>query len=258
MLIGMVHLRPLPGSPRYGGSLDDVLDGAMKDVVALTAGGADGAILENYGDAPFFPERVPPVTIAAMTAAAAILRANLPETFLFGINVLRNDATAAMSIATVVGAAFIRVNVHVGASVTDQGLIEGRANETLRLRAVLGSQVRILADAGVKHATPLGGHGVEEEARDAVERGLADGILLTGPRTGAPVHVEQVVSVRRAIPGVPLLAASGVTPDILPKLAPHCDGFIVGTWLKKDGKIAESVDPERVRALSSILRQERA
>jgi hypothetical protein len=257
-LIGMVHLRPLPGSPRYGGSLDEVFDRAIKDLDALKDGGADGAIVENYGDAPFLPDRVPPATIAAMTAAAALLRANAPDAFLLGINVLRNDAAAAMSIATVIGAAFIRVNVHVGAAITDQGIIAGMAHETSRLREGLRSRVRIFADAGVKHATALGGRGVEEEARDAVERGLADGILLTGPRTGSPVDVDAVISVRRVIPGVPLLAASGITPELAPKLAPHCDGFVVGTWIKREGRIGEPVDPERVRALNSLLRRIRA
>ncbi len=257
-LIGMVHLLPLPGSPRYGGSLERIFDRAVADLDALESGGADGAIIENFGDAPFYPGRVPPETIAAMTAAAALLRANVPEKFLLGINVLRNDAAAAMSIATVIGAGFIRVNVHTSAVIADQGIIVGTAHETLRLREALRSRVRIFADVGVKHATPLSGRGVESEARDAVERGLADGILMTGPRTGSPVDADSVISVRRAIPGIPLMAASGIVPDLATKLAPHCDGFVVGTWLKKEGRIGEPVDLERVRALSSLLRRIRA
>lgn len=257
-LIGMVHLRALPGSPRYGGDLDAVLEAASADLAALVQGGADGAIVENYGDAPYFPDHVPPATIAGMTAAAALLRSKVPATFRLGINVLRNDAAAAISIAAVARATFVRVNIHVGAAVTDQGIIAGRAHETLRLRQALGSRVQILADAGVKHATSLGGRSVEDEARDAVDRGLADGILLTGPRTGSPVDPDQVISVRRAVPGVPLFVASGVTPELAPQLAPHCDGFVVGTWLKRDGKIHEPVDPERVRELSSRIRRIRA
>ena len=74
-----------------------------------------------------------------------------------GINVLRNDARAALAIAAVVGAACIRVNVHTGARVTDQGLVEGRAAETLRLRRALGAEsVAIWADVNVKHSAPLG------------------------------------------------------------------------------------------------------
>jgi uncharacterized protein len=256
-LIGMIHLHPLPGSPRYRGSLEEVLESATADLVALVKGGADGAIVENYGDAPFHPDRVPPATIVAMTAAAAVLRSHAPEEFLLGVNVLRNDATAAMSIASVIGASFIRVNVHVGAAVSDQGILQGMAHETLRVRASLGKPVWILADAGVKHAATLGGQPVEDEARDAVERGLADGILVTGSRTGAPVDKDQLVSVRRAVPGVPLLAASGVTPERVRSLLSHCDGFIVGTALKREGRIALPVDPDRVRRFSAHLQRTR-
>jgi len=148
-LIGMIHLRPLPGSPK-GGDLDDVLAAAQTDAEVLTGAGVDGMILENFGDAPFAKDRVPAVTIAAMAVIARELRKdhNVP----LGVNVLRNDAGSALSIATVANADFIRVNVHVGAVVADQGVIEGKARETLLLRKTLGSSVLLFADVRVKHA----------------------------------------------------------------------------------------------------------
>jgi len=249
----MVHLRPLPGSPRYGGEIDPVLEAAVADLAGLAQGGADGAIIENFGDAPFFPGSVPPVTVAAMTATAVFLRAHAPKDFLLGINVLRNDAAAALSIAAVSGATFIRVNVHTGAVVADQGIITGQAHETLRLRAALGKPIAILADVGVKHAVPLAARSIEEEARDAAERGMADAILVTGARTGEPVDREQLISVRRAVPGVMVLCASGVDLDTVRVLEPHCDGFIVGTWLKRNGRLEEPIDVARVRQMGQAL-----
>ena len=44
-------------------------------------------------------------------------------------DVLRNDARAALAVAAATGAAFIRVNVHAGAVVADQGILEGEAAE---------------------------------------------------------------------------------------------------------------------------------
>jgi len=249
----MIHLRPLPGSPRYGGQIDSVLEAAVADLEVLAQGGADGAIIENFGDAPFFPGSVPPVTVAAMTAAAVFLRAHAPKDFLLGVNVLRNDAAAALSIAAVAGASFIRVNVHTGAAVTDQGILSGQAHETLRLRAALGRPIAILADVGVKHAAPLGQRSIEDEARDAVERGLADAILVTGGRTGGAVDRERLIVVRRAVPGAMVLCASGVDPDNARTLEAHCDGFIVGTWLKRNGHVEEPVDPARVRQMGQVL-----
>src|SRR5207245_839512 len=97
-----------------------------------------------------------------------------------GVNVLRNDACAALGIAATVGAAFIRVNVHSGVAASDQGILEGRAAETLRLRDALGVPVAIWADVHVKHARPLDSEDVARAAEDAVERGLADAILVSG------------------------------------------------------------------------------
>lgn len=139
-VIGMVHLRPLPGAPKAptdgAAAMDTVVERAVADVRALERGGVDGVMIENFGDAPFHPDDVPKHTVAATTRAAAAVTDT--TTLPIGINVLRNDAKAAVSVAAAVDAAFVRVNVHTGARVTDQGIVEGRAHETLRLRERLG------------------------------------------------------------------------------------------------------------------------
>lgn len=251
--LGMIHLGPLPGSPRFSGDFDAVLRAAVEDLDALFKGGADGAVVENFGDAPFHPDSVPPVTVAAMTAAAALLKAHAPERFILGLNVLRNDAAAAVSIASVTEIPFVRVNVHTGAVLSDQGILTGRADETMRLRASLGRPVALFADIRVKHAVPIVTRAIEDEARDTVERGLADALLVTGPRTGASVDREELIAVRRAVAGTPVLAASGVTPEQAYALAPHCDGFIAGTWLKQNGRIDRAVDVDRVRQVAQAI-----
>ena len=142
-IIGMVHLQPLPGSPGWSGSFQQVLDAALRDAETLAAGGVDGIIVENYGDIPFHPEHVPAITIAALTAAVLDVRraVDIPV----GVNVLRNDAAAAMAIAAATGAKFIRVNVHTGAMLTDQGWIAGAAHQTMRDRAAHGGDVAVFA-----------------------------------------------------------------------------------------------------------------
>jgi hypothetical protein len=249
-ILGMIHLRPLPSSPR-GGTVDDALDAARVDAEALTSAGVDGLIVENFGDAPFAKEHVPPATVAAMTLIARELRRdhNVP----LGINVLRNDAEAALSIAEVVGGDFIRVNVHVGAVVADQGILEGRARETLLLKKALGSTVLVFADVRVKHARPLGAdlgfEGLLAEARDAAGRGGADALVLSGAATGAATDADEVRRVKEALPNTPLLVGSGVTEENLESFWPWADGMIVGSALKEGGDARRRVDPARARAL---------
>ncbi len=249
MLIGVIHCPALPGSPNAV-SLDQTLTSVERDARALVEAGFDLVMIENYGDAPFFAERVPPVTIAAMTACAlAAKRAGAK----LGVNVLRNDAEAALSIAACVGASCIRVNVHTGARVTDQGLIQGRAAETVRLRASLQTQAAIWADVDVKHSAPLGVRPIEDEVSDAVERGLADAVLVTGRGTGQSVDLDTLIRVKR-ISKVPVYAASGVTHDTVREILSACDGVIVGSALRADGKAGGPIDPKRAADLVSRAR----
>lgn len=251
-LIGMIHLAPLPGSPRWGGSLDRVIDNAVRDARILESAGFDAILVENFGDAPYFPATVPPETVASLTAAVRAVRGAcaLPA----GVNVLRNDARAALAIAAATGAQFIRVNVHVGVMATDQGVIEGRAYETLRARAALGSETAILADVLVKHAVPVGPADLALVAADTARRGLADALLVSGAATGRPADPGQVQQVREAVPDVPVLVASGVTVESVARLLSLADGVIVGTALKRGGATDAPVDPARARAFVRAAR----
>ena len=249
--IGMVHLLPLPGSPRYGGELGPVLERALGDARTLAEGGADGLIVENFGDVPFH-KYVEADTVAAMTLAVSeVVRAvEIPV----GVNVLRNDAKAAMSIAAVTGARFIRVNVHTGAMVTDQGIIEGRADETLRYRRALGADVAIFADVFVKHAARLGDQTLEQAARDTALRGCADALITSGAGTGETTDLDDVRRVKAAVPHAAVFVGSGVKAENVAEVLRVADGVIVGTGLKVDGRVENPVDLERVRALRARIR----
>jgi hypothetical protein len=251
-LIGVIHLDALPGSPRAAGPFSKTVERAATDARHLADAGFEAAIVENYGDVPFTPGRVDPCTVACMTACALGVRRAAPHLAL-GINVLRNDARAALGIAAATEASFIRINVHTGARITDQGLVQGEAYDTLRRRSELGlGHVRLLCDIAVKHSAPLGDRLLEEEAQDAVERGLADAALLTGSATGRPVRDADVLTMRAAVK-VPVLVASGATPDRL-SVMNVAHGVIVGSWLRASGKAGDPVDPARAKQFVEAFR----
>ncbi len=249
-LIGVVHLAGLPGSPRAI-PLPETIARAVSDAQALEQGGADAIIIENFHDAPFRPGPVDAHTVAAMTAATLKVRSAVACDL--GVNVLRNDAAAALGVAVACEASFIRVNIHTGAMLTDQGIINGRADETLRLRKLLDAdRIRIYADVLVKHAVPLGPVVLEDAVRDAVERGLADAVIVTGNATGSAASPDDVSRAVEAA-GVPVYVGSGVTADNLVEFVPPASGVIVGSWLKRDGIITNPVDAQRVERVRSVL-----
>lgn len=253
-LVAMLHLEPLPGAPRFQGDFDRVLERALEEALVLQRAGFEALLIENYGDAPFFADDVPKVTVAAMARAVATVRAavDLP----LGINVLRNDALAALAVAAAAGAQFIRVNVLTGVMYTDQGVIQGRAAELARARRNLAPEVEVLADVLVKHAVPPHGLTLEQAATDTFERGLADALVVTGSATGRSPEPASIEKVRRAVPGAPVLVGSGVTRGRVGALLEVSDGVIVGTDLKRGGVTTNPVDPQRAAAFMQAARNQ--
>jgi membrane complex biogenesis BtpA family protein len=251
-LIGMVHLLPLPGSPAARQTLQTITALALADAQALRQAGFDALIVENFGDAPFRATRVDPHTVAAMTLIARAIReqVDLP----LGINVLRNDALAAIAIATTCGAGFVRINVHCGVYATDQGIIEGRADDNLRYRQSLGSQVAIFADVHVKHARPLSCPGIADAAAETAYRGRADALIVSGTATGRPTDLDEVRAIKTAVPDRPVYVGSGATADNIRSLLAIADGAIVGTAIKQDGRTTAPVDPARAAAFVRAAR----
>ena len=246
--IGMVHLGPLPGSPGYDGNLAGVLESAGRDAAILTETGFDAIMIENFGDSPFFADDVPKITVAAMARAVGELR-SLTELPL-GVNILRNDALAALAVAATCGASFIRVNVLSGTMHTDQGTITGRAADLARMRATVAPHVEVYADVFVKHATPPPGTTITLAAADTYRRGGADALIISGTATGAPADLEQFARVRAAVPEALILAGSGASIETISGILEYADGAIVGTSIKVGGVTTAPVD--RAKAASFI------
>ncbi len=225
--------------------MPEIVKRAVSDARTLREASFDAVVIENFGDVPFPATSSAPAAIAAMAVAADAVRREVG--IAVGVNVLRNDARAALGIAAAVGASFIRVNVHTGVCATDQGIIEGRADETLRDRKMLGRRVAILADVHVKHAVTLSHPDIGAAARDTAYRGLADGLIVTGPATGEPVDVEDLRRVQEAVSDRRVFVGSGATVGSVGKLLQCSSGIIVGCGVKAGADPAEPVDSRLAR-----------
>jgi membrane complex biogenesis BtpA family protein len=245
-IIGVIHLRPLPGAPRYhGGPVAEIYAAAVADARVLAEGGVDGIMVENASDMPFArPEDIGPETVAALTAACMEIRAGV--TLPIGITCVANGVIPALGIAKAVGARWVRANQWVNAYVANEGLMDGPAPRAMRYRAAIGARdVRILADVHVKfgaHAITAD-RSIADQATDA-EWFDADVLIATGIRTGSPTTPEEVQAVRAGT-NLPVIVGSGLDAGQVPRLLAVADGAIVGQWLKRDGLWWNPVDPKR-------------
>lgn len=258
-VIGVIHLRALPGAPRYESTpVQEIYTDAVRDATALAAGGVDGLMIENASDMPFCrPDDIGAETVAAMTAACMEIReaVDIP----FGITCVANGVMPGLAIAKACGARWVRANQWVNAYVANEGLLNGPAPRALRYRAAIGAaDVKILADVHVKfgaHAITAD-RGIAEQATDA-EWFDADVLIASGTRTGSPTRPSEVDEVRAGT-HLPVIVGSGLDPDQVRSLFEVADGAIVGQWLKVDGKWWNPVDRGRVETMMSAVQKARA
>lgn len=254
-VFGMVHLEALPGSPLYKGDLVQVLESALRDARSLQKGGANAVIIENFNDYPFYPDTMEPETVAAMTKIAHEIRreVDLP----MGINILRNSWKAALAIAGVVGADFIRLNILTDAYVTDQGFINAEAHLVMRYRKQLGlDHVKVFADVQTKHAAPVAARPLKVLARDTAYRGMADALILAGEESADPPTVENLKIVKQAVPNVPIIIGSGMKVETA-NLLKFADGAVFGYGSKIDDIMTNPVDEEKTRRFCEGVDRER-
>ncbi len=250
-IIGMIHLPPLPGSPRNEMGLEEVVEFALKEARKLEEAGVNGVIVENLGDYPFFKDNIPPITVASMSVIVREVRRNTNFEAV-GVNVLRNGCLDAFSIAHVTGSQFIRCNVLIGAYVTDQGIIEGKAAELLRLKRYLNSPVMIAGDIHVKHAYPLYNLPIELASRDLAERGGADAVIVSGQRSDIPPSLETVKKVKEAV-NLPVMVGSGIMLSNFKEYCRVADGLIIGEKDFKEGGVVGG--PSNKEAYARLVRE---
>ena len=253
-IIGMVHLKAMPGFPNFSGDFDADIRHAVADAQALHSGGVDGIIVENLFNRPrqktVGPETVSPMTLAMKAIVDAV---DVPV----GIKVLFNDVRAELAIVNCTGAQFIRVSVYTDAVVAMAGVIEGCAYDAITYRkSIDGDHIKILADLRIKHAAPLADRPIEHSAFDASSSGMADGLVVTGDRTGLAVDLDDLIAVKETVPDKFLVVGSGTTPDNVHEIFKYADGAIVGTHFKVDGAIRNPVDEDRVRRFMEKAREQ--
>jgi membrane complex biogenesis BtpA family protein len=254
-IVGMIHVAALPGTPRYTGSLKEIVALAADEARVLTTAGCDGLLIENMHDVPYLCGAVGPEIVAAMTAAAVAVRqaSHLP----LGVQILAAANREALAVAHACGADFVRVENFAYAHVADEGLMPtADAGPLLRYRRLISAErVHIFADVKKKHASHAltADLPIAEAARTAEFFG-ADAVVVTGTTTGQPAALEDLTAVRQAVT-VPVCIGSGLTPENLPQFWLHADVFIVGSYLKTDGLWSNAIDQNRLNRFVDAARK---
>jgi len=253
-IIGMIHVHALPGTPRYGGSLLEVIARAREEALLYREAGIDMLAIENMHDLPYLNRRVGPEVTAAMAVIGyEVKRATgLP----CGVQILAGANREALATALAAGLDFIRAEGFVFAHVADEGFIGAEAGELLRYRRHIGADaIGVLTDIKKKHSAHALTADVDivETAR-AAEFFLSDGVIVTGAATGEEASLVELRRVKEAV-NIPVLVGSGVTVENVEAYLSLADALIVGSHFKRGGHWSAGVDAERVKAFMARVRQ---
>ena len=255
-VIGMIHLKALPGSPNYKGeTIESIVDFGLQDLKAFEEAGVDGFIVENAWDMPFQkPDDIGHESVAAMSVVASKLKSatNLP----IGVNFLSNGAIPALAVCKANEFPFIRVNQWVNAYVANEGIIEGQSAKALRYRSqIKGDDIKVFADVHVKHGSHsiVGDRSLQDQTYDNIFFD-ADVLIATGNRTGDETEISEIEGIKRNTE-LPVIVGSGMNIDNVEKILSVADGCIVGSSLKQDGLWWNPVDVERSRAFMEKVKQ---
>jgi len=245
--IGMLHLPALPGTPRYGGDTQTIIDTALREAEVYTKAGMHALMIENMHDVPYLNRRVGPEITAMMSVVAQKLKDNFDVPL--GIQILAGANKDALAAALAADADFIRAEGFVFGHVADEGMMQSDAGELLRYRKYISAEhIAVFTDIKKKHGSHqlTADTDITDHAKAAAFF-LSDGLVITGSETGRPASVEELKAVKKAVE-LPVLIGSGLTADNLEKYYPYADGFIVGSYFKRGGRWDRPVDAERVKA----------
>jgi membrane complex biogenesis BtpA family protein len=252
VVIGMVHLPPLPGTPFHAAeSSEQALNRAVSSAKALEEGGASGCLVQTADRVYSRRTEDDPARVAAMSLIVAAIRRETGSSFLVGVQMMWNAAKASLAVAKVAGASFVRVNALVGMTLTVHGMAEADPYEVMSYRRSIEAwDVQVVADIHTMHFRWFGGERSVAEAARAARQVGADAVAVCDPADERTLAL--VGEVRRANPELPIILGGNTNHENAARLLQAADGAFVGTCLERGGWGGE-IDVDLVRKYVDIV-----
>jgi membrane complex biogenesis BtpA family protein len=257
-ILAMVHTGPSPSAPGYR-TVESAVERAVTEAKLYADLGVDGLVLENMHDFPCVHEREQGPEVAAFMTRVAVCVKRQVGQMPVGIQVLFQANKTALAVALAAQCDFIRAEGWTYAHVSDKGIAEACAGSVLRYRKAIGAHnIPVFADVKKKHAAHAWTGDVPiEEIASLMTLHSADGVVVTGTRTGAEPDLEDLRAVRDASP-LPILVGSGVTAENFQRYVDLADGFIIGSAFKENGMWNAPVCERRVGTIVDVAERARS
>lgn len=252
VVIGMVHLLPLPGTPFYEeGNIEAALAKAVADATALDQGGADGCLIQTVDRIYSSNDEVDYARLAAMaTIVKAASDATQPK-FQIGVQIMVNALKASLAVAKVCGGSFLRCTALIGATLSASGVVEGKPLDFLNYRRQISAQdITLIAEVESMHFKWMSGNRPVAEIARMASRAGARAVEVAHPNED--INNQLVRDIKAAMPDLPVILGGHTNHENAARRLADADGAFVGSCLETSGW-GSHVDVDRVRDYVNIV-----
>ena len=247
IVIGMVHLLPMPGNAAYRDNKEEIIRNAIEDAKTLIDCGVDAISLENFSDWPQYSTEVPLEAYSLMLRIATEIKSFCPVPF--GINIEMNAFVQEWAMAYAIDADFIRLEAFVDNRAGSFGMIEACSTPLAKLMKDYPAKTLLFTDVHTAETYGCPEVPINELAQNAINHD-SSAIIVTENDQCKKITVEDVKSMREKIGDFPIIVGAGVKAETVLDYLEYADAVIVGRGFKT----GERVDPAKVKEFMQIVR----
>lgn len=256
LVIGLVHLLPMLGTPLYeDGNMDKMLRKAIEDCKTLKENGADGALIQTVD--VFYPstDDTDYARVAGLSAITARVRGEIGSDFLLGAQIMWNCITPSLAVCKAAGADFTRCTALAGNTASMYGTIEAQPLKVAEYRKKIeAGSIGMLAEiSGYHHVGDDSDAHIQELAATSVRLG-ADAVEVCDRDF---VRNEKLVKAVKAVNGgsIPVILGGATDVENCKERLRYADGALVGRAFEGGqwgGNVIGSIVSEYVRKVRAL------
>lgn len=255
LVIGLVHLLPMLGTPLYeDGNLDKMTKKAIEDCLTLKANGADGGLIQTVD--VYYPstDDTDYARVAGLAMVTARVRDAVGPDFIIGAQIMWNCITPSLAVCKAAGADFTRCTALAGNTDSMYGMIEAQPLKVAEYRKKIEAQ-------GVGMLAEISGYHHKGEYSPAVVQELASQSMRLGANAVEVVdrnfeQNERLVKDVKALPGnIPVILGGSTNVENCKDRLRYADGALVGTAFEGGnwgGPIIGSIVADYVRNVREL------
>lgn len=255
IIIGLVHLLPLPGTPLYRqGDLERSKEKVRRDVSALLEGGATGCLVQSVDKIYPSTDDTDYARVAAMALLVETARHVAGPDFLIGAQLMWNCITPSLAVAKVCGADFTRCSVLVGQSPSPFGMIQADPLKVMSYRQKIGAQdIAMVAEISGYHFLRNGSYD-PDSLKATAKSAITVGASAVEVYSGDPVLNNRMVQdIKAAFPKTPVILGGGTTVENAAERLALADGAFVGSCFE-NGNWGGGISAETVKKYMERLK----